>query len=423
MTGKQKVVFRGSRRPLLRPPGRQLGVQHGRQPAGGDEHAVAVGLPADAAERAVQVRAGADRQRRTSTTRRCRRTCSGTAACRSRCRGPRPSISSTSAITRTTSSAPAAAPARRTSTLDLEPLGHVSCAGERRGHRHDVDDRRTLSNNLVRAVPRLRQHQHQHGPLLPDVPLRAGVVQPPVQPRRVVRRELELGDLRPQQLAGRHRIDAEPADQPQRGRHATSSGPIRRRPRSMFSDQGDTRHIVKGNFVWQLPTLHVGRAGAESGWAGHQRLAAVGHLHDRLRASRTTWRTATRAAAAPTSPGRRTTPRASSFRTSGSSGRGCSGDQYSQFNNKMAAGGSNASFPLTSVAFSGPQAGQRRRSSPGRTCSRRAARRNLDTAIAAQHQTGRRPSAPVPRGRVQRAEPRAVQRRVRRRFSSTRRPI
>ena len=90
-------------RHVLRPSGRQLGVQHGRQPAGRHQHPVAVGPAADAEQSAVQVRAGADRQLVPVPTRSCRRTSSGTAACRSRCRGRRPSTSSTSATTRTTS--------------------------------------------------------------------------------------------------------------------------------------------------------------------------------------------------------------------------------------------------------------------------------------------------------------------------------
>ncbi len=103
------------------------------------------------------------------------------------CRGPRPSISSTSAITPRTSSARAAAPTQPTSTRSI--WARIS-AGWRRRHRHDLDDGLHREQQSGPRVPRLRQHQHQHGPLLSDVPFRAGVVQPPVQPRSIVRREL-----------------------------------------------------------------------------------------------------------------------------------------------------------------------------------------------------------------------------------------
>ncbi len=159
-----------------------------------------------------------------------------------------------------------------------------------------------------------------------------------------------------------------------------SFGPIRRQQRACSAIRGDTRHIVKGNFVWQLPRLVSDKPA----------LKAVGLVINDWQLSgiftidsgspydiRYSYQNGggTNLTGSPDYTARIVIPNL------GIIGSGCSGDQYSQFNNKMASGGSNASFPLTSVAFSGPQPGSVALES-GKNQFVACGARNLDTAIA-----------------------------------------
>jgi hypothetical protein len=149
---------------------------------------------------------------------------------------------------------------------------------------------------------------------------------------------------------------------------------------SMFSDQGDIKHIIKGNYVWQLPTVKS----QESIWR------VLGHvLNDWQLSGVYTFDTGapydlsysyqngggTNLTGSPDFTARIVIPNL------GIVGSGCSSDPYSQFNNKMALGGSNASFPLIASAFAGPQIGSVALDS-GKNLFTACGTRNLDTAIS-----------------------------------------
>jgi len=147
---------------------------------------------------------------------------------------------------------------------------------------------------------------------------------------------------------------------------------------AMFGDRGDTKHIIKGNFVWQLPRLR----------AEDKVLKSVGYVIN-------DWQLSGIFTIDSGSPydvsysyqnGGGTSLTGSGDYTArivipdlGMVGAGCSGDQYSQFNNKMvaASGGANA---VKSMAFTGPQVGSVGLES-GQNYLTGCGNHNLDTAI------------------------------------------
>jgi hypothetical protein len=147
---------------------------------------------------------------------------------------------------------------------------------------------------------------------------------------------------------------------------------------SMFGDRGDVKHIVKGNFVWQLPTLH----------ADSTTMRAVGYVVNDWQLSGIftidsgapydvtySYQSGggTNLTGSPDYTARIVIPNLSTI------GGGCSSDQFSQFNNKVAAASGGVS-PVTSVAFSGPQPGSLALES-GQNLFTGCGNKNLDVAI------------------------------------------
>ena len=148
----------------------------------------------------------------------------------------------------------------------------------------------------------------------------------------------------------------------------------------LFGDQGLTRHIVTSNFVWDLPDLHQNNMVTRA-------IGAV--INDWQLSGIFKWDSGspydvtysyqngggTNLTGSPNYTARIVIPNLSAI------GGGCSSNQYTQFNNAMVAGGANASFPLTSNVFLGPQVGSTGLES-GRNLLHNCDNRTLDLAIA-----------------------------------------
>jgi hypothetical protein len=174
----------------------------------------------------------------------------------------------------------------------------------------------------------------------------------------------------------------------------------------LFGDQGDIKHTIKGNFVWQLPMIRsentimraIGLVANDWQLSGIFTLDSgnpfdVGYSYQSGGGTNLT--------GSPDYNARIIIP------DLGLAGGGCSDDQYSQFNNKMVAATSGTS-PVRSTVFSGPSAGSAGSSLDAPVHGvRRAEPRPGDSA---QHQARRRPHAPAARRRVQRAEHRGLHR-------------
>ena len=156
----------------------------------------------------------------------------------------------------------------------------------------DANGTSALTHRSAPGVSRLRQHQPAAGQLLADLPLDPDVGEPPdVTHGFQAGINWTLGAHRQRHDRVCSRASSTPRTAPCRcattGRSSSSRTRIRA-PR---------RHIIKANWVWDLPdlardstTAHASRAG------GAQRLATVGRLHGRLGQPVLASRSATRAA-------------------------------------------------------------------------------------------------------------------------------
>jgi hypothetical protein len=146
----------------------------------------------------------------------------------------------------------------------------------------------------------------------------------------------------------------------------------------LFGDQGDIKHTIKGNFVWQLPMIRsentimraIGLVANDWQLSGIFTLDSgnpfdVGYSYQSGGGTNLT--------GSPDYNARIIIP------DLGLAGGGCSDDQYSQFNNKMVAATSGTS-PVRSTVFSGPSAGSAGLES-GRALFTGCGARNLDLAI------------------------------------------
>ena len=172
----------------------------------------------------------------TSTTRRFRRTSSGTSACRSRCRGRRRSTSRTSAITRSTSS-PQAVPARRNfNTIDLGTT-LTRGTGSDAGHGHGAQQQP--------AAP-----FRGYGNINMQMPL----YRTSTRCRRPGTAASATGSRSSSTTTGRSPTWATSLPGPQLRLIHSADGTYSESPdqaiaEEMFADQGTSTHIINGNFT------------------------------------------------------------------------------------------------------------------------------------------------------------------------------
>ena len=124
-----------------------------------------------------------------------------------------------------------------------------------------------VSTDLMRPFQGYARDQPADVRRLADVPLAAAVAQPPVPQRRVVRHERHVGALRPRDRRARGCSTTPTA--------RSASAPIRQQANDLLNTFILNRHVMKGNFVWDMPDLHADGDRAEGDRLDRERLAAV----------------------------------------------------------------------------------------------------------------------------------------------------
>ena len=218
-----------------------------------------------------------------TTTRRSARRCRGTAACRWCCPGRRRSTCRMSARTTTTRSRSAPSrcrPATMPMDLNAPDIGTAYLPQYQDPTRAGEHDSRRASRSrptcCVRIAASARSSRRGRGSTRSTTRCRRRSTAGSATAGRAASTGRSACGIKGNTLS------------PQHLQH-NADGTIGLRPEQdavdeVLSNAGLRRHLIKGNFVWDLPDMSSGTSAAvEGARGGRQRLAAVGRLHRRLR--------------------------------------------------------------------------------------------------------------------------------------------